>query len=942
MLLRLILSFLRLPHSDLNLFILQFLFTVCFALALLSFVKHTASNYFVIDDNFAPKMSEFVQCEVCGQASTKKCSACKLVRYCSEACQKSHWNSEHKKTCKSFQLSNKANLKPSGSGVQLKIPSTARRQSFKNLKDPNQVLFSYDEFVQLFKWERTGTRPCGLLNCGNSCFANVVLQCLACTRPLVAYLLEKDHRRECWRNDWCFMCELQSHVIRATQTSQPFSPLEILARLPNMGGNLGYGKQEDAHEFMRFAIDTMQSVCLDEFGGEKVVPPRAQETTLIQHIFGGQLQSQVKCTKCENVSNQFENMMDLTVEMQGDATSLEECLDQFTIMERLHGDNMYKCDGCNDYVLAWKRLTIRRAPNILTIALKRFQSGRFGKLNKRVSFPETLDLSPYMSEADDDGNVYKLYAVVVHVDMLNASYFGHYICYTKDFSGNWYRIDDCKVYKVEMDEVLSQGAYMLLYSRVSARASCLNPIEPASKHGGEELEVALEAGPSAKQAVEEFSAVDSIDSPIVSGPCLLVTNSQEMNSRCEDAKDLEMVDSEASSSALTDLDIHGSSRCNEAEGSLSDLEMSQGQISEVSSSIITQPNNEPEQPFPVFEVENKDMAVESRGKMHALINPLDNDIEPCSNGVYGNGDHADAGATLNTGEVLNNTCLCSSTCKVEKVKESGKDMPPSQITAGAGKYNGRNTSGLKPKPLFASGFLEKHPLNKQSKEEIKAPVQIGQLASVCNYNGKKNSDPDLSSKNENGTRGGGPHILSGIPRKQTAKSEDGATSKVTDSHTPAMRSSDSIDVPLDSLDNGNSSSSGEVSIPASNGVTFNSTTASFSNSDGKPKKLEINKDSLALPVNKDVSAGGKDGRKHSGSESKPLLRPGFLGKHPREKYSKQEAVVPAEIGNASSNSACKLNGTSSNRYVLPGISHEYMGDSEDGDSYVGNSSSSDI
>lgn len=74
------------------------------------------------------------------------------------------------------------------------------------------------------------------------------------------------------------------------------------------------------------------------------------------------------------------------------------------------------------------------------------QSGRFGKLNKRVSFPETLDLSPYMSEADDDGNVYKLYAVVVHVDMLNASYFGHYICYTKDFSGNWYRIDDCKVF----------------------------------------------------------------------------------------------------------------------------------------------------------------------------------------------------------------------------------------------------------------------------------------------------------------------------------------------------------------------------------------------------------------------------------------------------------------------------------------------------------------
>lgn len=56
-----------------------------------------------------------------------------------------------------------------------------------------------------------------------------------------------------------------------------------------------------------------------------------------------------------------------------------------------------------------------------------------------------LDLSPYMSEASNDPDIYKLYAVVVHIDMLNASYFGHYICYTKDFCGSWYRIDDCKV-----------------------------------------------------------------------------------------------------------------------------------------------------------------------------------------------------------------------------------------------------------------------------------------------------------------------------------------------------------------------------------------------------------------------------------------------------------------------------------------------------------------
>lgn len=48
------------------------------------------------------------------------------------------------------------------------------------------------------------------------------------------------------------------------------------------------------NDVCRFSIDAMQSVCLDEFGGEKAVPPKLQETTLIQHIFGGHLQSEVR------------------------------------------------------------------------------------------------------------------------------------------------------------------------------------------------------------------------------------------------------------------------------------------------------------------------------------------------------------------------------------------------------------------------------------------------------------------------------------------------------------------------------------------------------------------------------------------------------------------------------------------------------------------------
>ncbi|KAL0915510.1 hypothetical protein M5K25_015935 [Dendrobium thyrsiflorum] len=422
------------------------------------------------------------ECPVCTRSASKKCSRCKSVWYCSQECQSKHWKAEHKSKCREVGSPNKFDTCGTGSRrISSAISLVPDHGTRKVLKEPKKILFPYDEFVKLFDWDKPGFPPCGLLNCGNSCFANVVLQCLACTRPLVAYLLEKNHNRGCLRSrdDWCFLCELQAHIKRASESSQSFSPINILSRLPNIGGNLGYGRQEDAHEFMRFAIDTMQSICLDEYGGEKAVDPSTQETTIVQYIFGGHLRSQVICTNCDVVSNRYENMMDLTVEIHGDSESLEECLDQFTVKEWLDGENMYKCDGCNGYVTAWKRLTVHQAPNVLTIALKRFQSGRFGKLNKRVTFPENLDLTPYMSSSGDGTDHYTLYGVVVHLDMLNASFFGHYICYIKNYQGLWYKIDDCKVVKVEVEEVLAQGAYMLLYRRRNPRKDpFVKPVEP--------------------------------------------------------------------------------------------------------------------------------------------------------------------------------------------------------------------------------------------------------------------------------------------------------------------------------------------------------------------------------------------------------------------------------------------------------------------------------
>ncbi|XP_010484359.1 PREDICTED: ubiquitin carboxyl-terminal hydrolase 17-like isoform X1 [Camelina sativa] len=337
----------------------------------------------------------------------------------------------------------------------------------------DEMSFSYDLFVKLY-CDGVELQPFGLVNLGNSCYANAVLQCLAFTRPLISYLIRGLHSKTCRKKSWCFVCEFEYLILKARGGESPLSPIKILSKLQKIGKQLGPGKEEDAHEFLRCAVDTMQSVFLKE---ADAAGPFAEETTLVGLTFGGYLHSKIKCMKCLHKSERSELMMDLTVEIDGDIGSLEEALAQFTAYEVLDGENRYFCGRCKSYQKAKKKLMILEGPNILNVVLKRFQSDNFGKLSKPIHFPELLDISPYMSDQKHGEHpVYSLYAVVVHLDAMSTSFSGHYVCYIKTLHGDWFKIDDSNVFPVQLETVLLEGAYMLLYARDSPR--------PLSKNGG--------------------------------------------------------------------------------------------------------------------------------------------------------------------------------------------------------------------------------------------------------------------------------------------------------------------------------------------------------------------------------------------------------------------------------------------------------------------------
>ncbi|KAM3269998.1 ubiquitin carboxyl-terminal hydrolase 23 [Capsicum chacoense] len=303
----------------------------------------------------------------------------------------------------------------------------------------------------------------GLQNLGNTCFLNSVLQCLTYTEPLAAYLESGKHQSSCRMAGFCVLCAIQKHVSRALQaTGKILAPKDLVSNLRCISRNFRNARQEDAHEYMVNLLESMHKCCLPS--GVPSESPSAYEKSLVHKIFGGRLRSQVQCMQCKFCSDKFDPFLDLSLEILK-ADSLYKALGHFTAGELLDGgQRQYQCQQCKQKVKATKRLTIDKAPHVLTIHLKRFGSHVPGqKINKNIHYGSTLDLKHFVSDTYGGEMKYTLYGVLVHAGWSTHS--GHYYCFVRTSSGNWYSLDDNQVVQVSERKVLEQKAYMLFYVR---------------------------------------------------------------------------------------------------------------------------------------------------------------------------------------------------------------------------------------------------------------------------------------------------------------------------------------------------------------------------------------------------------------------------------------------------------------------------------------------
>ncbi|KAG8093786.1 hypothetical protein GUJ93_ZPchr0012g21054 [Zizania palustris] len=309
----------------------------------------------------------------------------------------------------------------------------------------------------------------GLQNLGNTCYLNSVLQCLTYTEPFAAYLQSGKHKSSCRTAGFCALCALQNHVKSALQsTGKIVIPSQIVKNLHCISRSFRYSRQEDAHELMVNLLESIHKCCLPS--GVPSESPSAYEKSLVHKIFGGHLRNQVKCTECSHCSNQFDPFLDLSLDI-AKATTLIRALKNFTEEELLDGgEKQYQCQHCGKKVVAKKKLTIDKAPYVLTIHLKRFSPfNPHEKIDKKVEFQPMLDLMPFMSDSKGTDLKYNLYGVLVHAGWNTRS--GHYYCFVRTSSGMWHNLDDNQVCQVREADVLRQEAYMLFYVRDRVRNS---------------------------------------------------------------------------------------------------------------------------------------------------------------------------------------------------------------------------------------------------------------------------------------------------------------------------------------------------------------------------------------------------------------------------------------------------------------------------------------
>ncbi|KAJ3273510.1 hypothetical protein HDV01_004430 [Terramyces sp. JEL0728] len=337
-------------------------------------------------------------------------------------------------------------------------------------------------------------RPRGLINNGNMCFMNSILQPLVYCPPFYNFIsavskLPKNLKTKTPIIDAIIEFIAEFHISQdVTPTEDDFAfaanyVYEAIKSQTNI--EVLRGRQEDAEEFMVFLLDGLHEELLKTIDkpnaeieqptddwkevGKKNKTVVAQRTehqpSQMTRIFGGRHRSVVKSGNSkESITLEPFQTLQLDISSQKIAT-LQDAIVTSTLQEILDDFNSTSNSPTT------KQSFIENIPPVLIITLKRFvydvSKAKTLKIFKHIDIPPILKLPKEIMSPTNRSTIppYKLFAIVNHHG--NFAQGGHYTCDILRQNKSWYRFDDTNVTDIEEEAVVGQQSdrqpYMLFY-----------------------------------------------------------------------------------------------------------------------------------------------------------------------------------------------------------------------------------------------------------------------------------------------------------------------------------------------------------------------------------------------------------------------------------------------------------------------------------------------